>query len=57
MVSVCAASHGQPTGLEDVDKDGRAGNGRAPFNVKRIVKVTFPKLPTWKQVAETLGKK
>lgn len=46
MLSVCAACRGQPTGLEDVVIDGGAGSGRAPFNVKWIVKVTFPKLPT-----------
>lgn len=57
MLSGCAASRGQPTGLEDADIDGGSGNGRAPFHVKRIVKVTFPKLPTWKQASETLGKK
>lgn len=45
MLSVCAASRGQPTGLEDMVIDGGAGNGRAPFNVKWIAKVTFPKLP------------
>lgn len=56
MLSGCAASRGQPTGLEDADIDGGSGNGRAPFNVKWIVKVTFPKLPTWKQASETLGK-